>query len=355
MYCHYEFVLSGMAQAVAEEMPFEVVGATLMIVAVNPLQPDAPADSGAGELCLTLLVMSSDDVDFKTVMTDPVKSEDEFSQACDDIFKSVNKPQLIFTFAPDYANIPGGMLAAAVTKASGGVPVFGGYSCDNSPMYNENCFVFGKKGVSRDQVVFVLLYGDVNPKFFTASISEDKVLSRWALVTKAQGSELIELNGKPVTEYLRSFGLTKEIAHSGPIHNLSLIISDETDAPFYSRTMVRFTENSTLICGGEVPERVHVRVGIFERGDMLNTVRSILKKAVSEANGERSAAFVVCCGTRVAVLGADSLAEVDLLREAAGDMPFLLGYAAGEICPLPFGDKRVSNRFHNQSFTMCIL
>jgi hypothetical protein len=348
-------VLSGMAQALADALPFEVVGVSLMIVAVNPLQADAPEDSGGGELCLTLLVMTGDDVDFKVAETPPVASHEAFAQACDDIFNSVTKPQLIFTFAPDYMGIPGDVLAATATKASGGVPIFGGYSCDNSPMYNENCFVISKNGASKDRIIFVLVYGNVNPKFYTASISEEKVLSRWALVTKSRGSELIELNGKPVTEYLDSFGLTEEITQNGPIHNLSLIISDETGAPFYSRTMIKFTENNTLFCGGEVPEGVHVRVGLFERSDMLNTVRSILKKAVDEANGKRAVALVVCCGTRVAVLGSDSLAEVNLLREMAGDMPFLLGYAAGEICPLPFGDGRVFNRFHNQSFTMCIL
>ncbi|MDR3160269.1 MAG: hypothetical protein LBU28_01485, partial [Spirochaetaceae bacterium] len=66
--CHYEFVLSGAAQAVCSGLPFEVVGTISSVQAINEAQ---------GTLLLTILVLTSDEVDFKTVCTDSLKEDPE--------------------------------------------------------------------------------------------------------------------------------------------------------------------------------------------------------------------------------------------------------------------------------------
>ena len=58
--CHPEFVGSGVLKHISEQLPFDSAGATTSSQAVN---------GEAGELILTIFVMTSDDVWFRTGVT----------------------------------------------------------------------------------------------------------------------------------------------------------------------------------------------------------------------------------------------------------------------------------------------
>jgi hypothetical protein len=103
-----------------------------------------------------------------------------------------------------------------------------------------------------------------------------------------------------------------------------------------------------------MPQGSEIRLARFEKTAMLSAADALLKTALSGSRRPK-ALLVWCCATRAAVLGDDTLAEIRLLRQAAGDIPFILAYAGGELCPGIDENGQVYNQFHNQSFTLCAL
>ena len=63
--CHYEFVLSDIFKEICTALPFDVVGTISASQSVH---------GESGSLLLTLMVLTSDDVEFKKVMTPDRKS-----------------------------------------------------------------------------------------------------------------------------------------------------------------------------------------------------------------------------------------------------------------------------------------
>jgi hypothetical protein len=65
-------------------------------------------------------------------------------------------------------------------------------------------------------------------------------------------------------------------------------------------------------------------------------------------------------------LGSDQFAETGLVKqETAGKIPFMMAYSGGEICPTRItknqgengedsGSVTAINRFHNNTFVLCI-
>jgi hypothetical protein len=154
-------------------------------------------------------------------------------------------------------------------------------------------------------------------------------------------------------EYLEDLGLTRSLAEDGALDSLSLIVK-EPGKPSYSHTMLAINADGSLLCGGWMPCGSEIQLARFEKGAMLSAADALLKTALGDPR--RPAALLVwCCATRASILGDDTLAEIRLLRQAAGNIPFILAYAGGEICPGVGEGGQVYNQFHNQSFTLCAL
>ncbi|MDR0897722.1 MAG: FIST C-terminal domain-containing protein [Oscillospiraceae bacterium] len=356
--CHYEFVLTGVPEALCRALPFPVMGMSTAITGINPIAPEAAADTADNPLCLSLMVLSGgDDMDFRfeTVVTEPVKPGMNIDDLIRPVFAGKEKPKLALTFGTGISVLPGDRLVAAVTEHSGGAPLFGAFSVDDSPTYAEDCFVVSSQGVFRDRVGFALLYGDIEPKFYSASISEKNILPNWSVVTAVSGREIQSINNKPVTDFLDSYGISGETLASGGGMSLSLILRDEDDGPYYTRVMMQLTPENTLICAGELKEGTHIRLGWMERNDMLYTAGEVMQTVLSENRGQKAAALIYSCATRSSELGADVLSEVQVVREAMGQAPFMMAYAGGELGPIVYKDGRFSNKFFNQTFIVCVL
>ncbi|MDR0424645.1 MAG: hypothetical protein LBH39_04210, partial [Clostridiales Family XIII bacterium] len=200
--CHYEFVFSGVVKALAEELPFHIAGTITAAEAVP---------GRLGGLMLALVVMTSDDVEFVPVVTPSLENE-----AGKVIAKSYadaaaghdGAPALVLAFAPFMLNNSGDEYVNVLTKASGGVPVFGTLSVDDTLDF-ANCFMIYDGEHYRDCMSMILIYGDVCPKFFIATISKSKILNKEALITSSEGHILKSLNDRPVVEFFQDLGLTQ--------------------------------------------------------------------------------------------------------------------------------------------------
>ncbi|MDL2218568.1 FIST C-terminal domain-containing protein [Christensenellaceae bacterium OttesenSCG-928-M15] len=343
--CHYEFVLSGVAKAICEALPFTVAGTITSAQAVK---------EESGTLLLTLMVLTSDDVRFVAKLTEPLLEEpgkkiaDAYKEAA-----GAEKPALILTYAPFMVQNSGDEYVNVLTEASSGVPCFGTLAVDDTADFS-NCFLLYNGEHYRERMGMILLYGDLNPRFFIATISKSKILDKAALVTKSAGHILMEVNGRPVVEYFEDLGLTKASETSYAMTSLPFMLDYGDGTPPVSKVFIGLTPEKYAICAGAMPEGAKLYIGVFDKQDVLVTTGEAVDQALADISGA-SGLLIYSCISRNMSMGSDLLAELDLIREKAGEkLPFMMAYSGGEICPTQVSDDKAINRFHNNAFVACV-
>ncbi|MDR3139759.1 MAG: FIST C-terminal domain-containing protein [Treponema sp.] len=344
--CHYEFVLSGTTKAVCEALPFTVLGTISSAQAVN---------ENRGTLFLALLVLTSDELRFKTGLTPSLKNEPgKQIAAAYEALAEDKKPSLIFAYAPFMPENSGDEYIRIISEISGGVPSFGTLAVDDTADFRE-CYVLYEGAHYRDRMAFILCYGDINPRFYLATISENKISDRAALITSSEGHILKEVNGRPVVEFFEDLGLTKASETSYAMSSLPFMLDYGDGTPMVSKVFISLNEQKHAICAGEMPQGSTLYIGVFDKNDVLLTSKKLIKKALEETP-HPSVLIGYSCISRSMTLGSDLYGELDLIRkEIAGKAPFLIAYSGGEICPTQINEAAAINRFHNNTFILCVL
>jgi hypothetical protein len=343
--CHYEFVLSGAVKAVCESLPFDVAGTISSVQA---------AGDAKGSLLLTILALTSDDVRFKTGITPSLKSEP--GKRIGETYKEISgeeKPALIFAFAPFMIENYGDEYVKTLSEVSGSVPCFGTLAVDDTTDFRE-CYMLYQGTHYRDKMSLILCYGDLEPRFCLASVSEDRLLDQAALITSSEGHILKEVNGRPVVEFFENLGLTKASETSYAMTSLPFMLDYGDGTPMVSKVFIGLNESKHAVCAGIMPEGSTLYMGIFDKNDVLLTTGNLIKKALGE-KANPSVVIGYSCISRSMTLGSDIFGEVDLVRkEIAGKTPFMVAYSGGEICPTRIDDRIAINRFHNNTFIFCV-
>jgi hypothetical protein len=200
----------------------------------------------------------------------------------------------------------------------------------------------------------LLLYGDIKPKFFIATISANKILGKSALVTKSAGHILMEVNDRPVVEYFEDLGLTKASETAYAMTSLPFMLDYGDGTPQVSKVFIGLTPESYAICAGAMPEGSTLYIGVFDKEDVLLTTEEAVREALAAA-ADASGLLIYSCISRSMSLGADQLLELDLVKEKLADkLPFMMAYSGGEICPTQISEAKAINRFHNNAFIACL-
>jgi hypothetical protein len=204
-------------------------------------------------------------------------------------------------------------------------------------------------------MAMILCYGALEPKFFIATISENKILDKPALVTSSQGHILKELNGKPVAKYFETMGLTKASETSYAMTSLPFMLDYGDGTPPVSKVFIGLNEEGHAICAGAMPVGATLYLGVFDKADVLLTTQRALKTAL-EAVPHPSCILIYSCISRSMSLGSEILAEIELVKKEVGpQIPMMMAYSGGEICPTQIQKNIAVNRFHNNSFVLCIM
>ncbi|MDR3208066.1 MAG: FIST C-terminal domain-containing protein [Oscillospiraceae bacterium] len=344
--CHYEFVLSGVVRALNDALPFDVTGTITAAQAGH-------GEVGTLRLCLT--VLTSDDVEFITALTPSLLENpaDAIRKTYAAVAQKDTAPSLIFAFAPFMVENSGDDYVDVLSELSGGAPCFGTLAVDDTLDFS-NCFLVHNGHHYRDHLALVLVYGEVKPRFFTATISMDKVLDRAALVTKSAGHILMELNDRPVAEYFENLGLTKASETSYAMTSLPFMLDYNDGTPWVSKVFIGLTPEKYAICAGTMPEGASLYIGVFDKRDVLTTTGAAADQIVEAIEGA-SGLLIYSCISRNMTLGSDQLAELDLFRDKIGDkVPFMMAYSGGELCPTQVTDGHAINRFHNNALIACV-
>ena len=345
--CHYEFVHSGVVQAVCEALPFDVVGTI------------SSAQSVAGQadiLLLTMMVITSDDTTFTTALTPSLQTEP--GSAIAETYKAASaagagSPALMLAFAPFMPTNSGDDYINVITQVSGGVPCFGTLAIDDTEDFSNTYMIFNGVHYS-DRMGIILLYGNISPKFFVVSISLDKLIDKSAVVTKSAGHVLMEVNERPVTEYFDSLGLTEASETQYALTSLPFMLDYNDGTPMVSKIFIMMTPEGYAICAGAMPEGSTFYIASVDKDDIMLTTESAINQVLQNKAGAAGLLVYSCIG-RSMTLGADQFLEMEKLdQKLGGALPYMMAYSGGEICPTLVSESKAVNRFHNDAFIACL-
>jgi hypothetical protein len=345
--CHNKFVESGVVKKIGEELPFDVVGA-ISTGQSNGVHTD--------ELLFTIMIITSDDMTFRTGVTgslakDPIRAITEcYKAAADGMF---GRPSLILPYAPFIMQNSGDDYVNALSKASYGAPCFGTIAADGSVDFSA-CYTILNGETHGDQLVMALFYGNVKPKFYVANICDDKIFEKSATITKSENNIIMEIDDKPVIEYFNEMGLSEALKTRYTLASLPFLLDYHDRTPLVSKIFVSLTKENYAVCAGAVPEGSTIYIASNERNDILTTTGSVMDQIMSDAQNANGL-LIYSCMSRSMAMGNDTFAEVSLVNfKLQEEIPMLMAYSGGEICPTTTQSEMAINRFHNNAFVACL-
>jgi hypothetical protein len=346
IFCHLDFIDSGVAAALCRELPFPVIGMTSL----------ASADAQGYSLFeLTLTILTSDDVTFTAGMTHGITREnytDEINQLYQRIRgKTEHDPALILTFMPYMQGVSGHEVVAAMNGACGGIPLWGSITSSVDFNYQTVHTLCNGENLPTG-VAMMFLNGPINPRFISSSIPERNISGNRAVITRSEGAVLKEINDMPVLQYLTQIGLVinKENITTTPI----MVYFGNSEKPvalgFYA-----LYEDGSVLTADAVPVGTSCAIGSIDAPGIFESAEAGLGQILSYA--DRQATLLLPCVTRYLMLAPEQEGELQLVKEklTRDGHPFMMGYSGGEICPLPDRSGKLHNRFHNYTFCACVL
>ncbi|MDR1603711.1 MAG: FIST C-terminal domain-containing protein [Gracilibacteraceae bacterium] len=349
--CYADFVTAGVVKALADALPFDVVGATTLGNA-------APGFSDS--ILLTLTVLTSDDVIFSVGLTEPILSNDP--RVLEEAYRAAEaalpaKPALMLSYAPLLMNVGGDYYVNTFNRVSGGVPNFGTITVDHNIDYHE-ARVLHNGDAYTDRYAFILLAGRISPRFFMASISSEKIFREKGVVTAAQDNQLQTVNGLPVVDYLQSLGLTRNADGTITGINSFPFIVDYNDGTLpVVRVMFALTPEGYAVCGGDIPVGATLSVGSIDAGEVVATTEKTLRETLE--SGPYGGLLMFSCVGRYFSLGYNPTSEIEKIQRLMEDsgIPYQFAYSGGELCPVyaQDGQSHLTNRNHNDTYIICAL
>lgn len=256
---------------------------------------------------------------------------------------------MLLVCGPIISQLGGEILVEKLDAITGGIPIFGTLASDHRVDYIKGYTIFNGQS-SNDTLSFVLVYGPIRPSFFVTTIPGEKIQNQKAIITKAAGNILMEINHMPAQGYLEHLGLTDAWVASA---SFPFLIDYNDGTKPVLRSIYTFTPEGYAVCGGRMPMGTTVMVGDIDHADVVYTTSETVKQILQVP--EPSCILMFSCLTRYLVLGADSTAELEQVRSSLHDTVYQFCYSSGEICPVYNEHGRLVNRFHNCSLIACVL
>ena len=350
--CNPEFIGSGALKYVCENLPFDTVGMTTSSQAV---------DGESGDMILTIFVMTSDDICFKTGITECLE-DDLIEPIKAAVGKTIDgaseQPGLALVFPPLIFKYSGDSYVEEMRKHIPNTPLFGPIAIDDT-LTNELSETVYNGESFRTAMPFVLCYGDINPHFIVGTFPDDKAMPYKGEITNSSGSFVSEINNTNAYKYFESIGFIENGVLADNFKLVPFAVdqikrSDYDGIPVI-RGIVLFTEDGTAVFRGDVDEGSVFSILTFEADDVLSTTEKTIKQ-INDLPDVNGALLFPCIGRRFMTMGVSSLKELEIARDGIDpNIPFMMGYAGGEICPTLMKDGVPTNRFHNYSIIILVL
>ena len=347
LFCHAKFIEMGVTEVVCKNLPFDVVGCTSQFFAL----PDQ-----AGEILLTVAVLTSDDTEFAAGVSDPL---DELNTAdCVHSLYANTKaslgadPDLVFAFEPTMINVTPDIVTMALDSACAGIPVFGSCALDMDTLVRRPRTIFNGTAYS-DRVVLLLFRGPVKPRFFSLLFPDKRFFNEDAVITGAVENRIVSINNIPAVDFLKETGLLRMDAH-GLSSAIPLVLGGGNDARAPKIVIMRgISPNGELMCSRHIQNGEILNIGAITADYVIGGAREMARKIQQEGDGGNLLFF--SCILRSVVLGGNSMAEVNVIREELDNFSnsWLFLSSGGELCPQPADSGEMVNRVYQYALVAC--
>ena len=350
--CHPEFIYSGVVQYICTSLPFDVLGVTTAAQAVN---------GEAGEMMLTIFVMTADDVSFRTGFADCLS--ENLATSVELAYENASKgeteePRLAILFPPIGLQHAGDSYIEKWFSRIPKTPIFGTLAIDDTPTFEESETIY-KGENSKDKMPFILCYGNIIPRFLIGTIPEENTMPYKGEITSSTGSFVHEINELNTYKYFESIGF--ETSGISSVNYLFLPFSidqktrDDYDGVPVIRVLDSFDDEGTAKFHGNVDEGSTFTLLKCEAEDVLSTTKQRIKD-INNLQDVNGVLLFSCVVRRVVTMTDNHNEEFELARDLLrSDIPFMMGSAGGEICPTGLKDGVPTNRYHNYSIAILVI
>jgi hypothetical protein len=326
-----------------------VAGVTTSSQAVN---------NAAEDMVLTVFVMTADDITFRTGMTVPLE-EDVFESVKDayDKVKTAELPRLALSFPPFLNRIAGDAYVEGWERVIPGVPLFGTMCTDDTVDFKESA-VIHNGAVAGDCMSYILCYGNINPRFSIGIFSEKNTMPYEGVFTKSKGIYVEKINHTNAYEYFEELGLAKDGVPDTMFYFVPFLINQVNRGDYDGIPVLRelgtFETDGTAVFRGNIDEGSTFKLLQGTYDDVMEIAEKNFGDAAVQPDVNGILIFS-CIVRRMLVIQKDSLDELNIAREKIAAVPFMMGYAGGEICPTSVRNGTATNRFHAFSLITLII
>jgi hypothetical protein len=192
-----------------------------------------------------------------------------------------------------------------------------------------------------------------------ATVPEDNVMPYKGEVTKSCGHLVQEINNINTYKYFESIGF--ESNGKSAVNYLFLPFAvdqkkrDDYDGIPVIRVLYSFLEDGSATFHGNVDEGSTFALLKCEPDDVISTT----KEKVAEINDLSDVNGVLMCSCivrRIVSMRENPHMELEAVKDKINpDIPFMMGYAGGEICPTLVKENKPTNRYHNYSLVILVI
>jgi hypothetical protein len=339
LFCSPDFISSGVVEAVSKALPFETIGCTTYGIAL----PGA-----MGEVMLAVAALTSDDVSFKTGVSDALDKDGEtritelYQQIADSPEAS---PSLIFVCHSNPESFSGDRAVTVLDRVCGGTPVFGTNAIDETLESLSPLIIHNGKAYPDRLALLALCGGVPEIRFNIQSLPAMNFYSQPALVTEARGNRIISINNMPAVEFMEKKGVISG-GKLNAIHNFPLLVDNNDGEGVKSYGIHSIEEGGILRCGSAIAEGATLKLVNQMQEEVLRGSEQFIELLKKE--GKQKAHLIFSCFGRSAPL-VDLKDEMRLFQQHMEGTPCLFIYSGGEFCPMYDTQGGIHNRFHQFS------
>jgi hypothetical protein len=338
LFCSLGFVSSGTASAVSGALPFEAIGCTTHGITMPGI---------VGENMLAVAVLTSDDVFFRTGLSDPLDADGEarIKEMYEHLSGSPEfSPSLMLICHANPNRFPGDKVVDILNRISGGTPVFGTNALDET-IENRTPLVIYDGGSYSDRLALLAVYGAVESRFEIKSLPAMNIYSKSAIVTEVQDSRLISINNIPAVEFMEALGILSRNKVNA-VYGFPLLIDNNDGAGPKSCAIHSIEDGGVLRCGSTITRGATLKLVSQMQEEVLQSSEQFAREIREE--GDKKSHLIFSCFGRSAPL-IDLKDEMRLFQKYLEGIPHVFIYSGGEFCPVRGKQGGIRNCFHQFS------
>jgi hypothetical protein len=338
LFCSLDFISSGSAKAVCDALPFEVIGCTTHGIAV----PGAMSEN-----MLSVIALTSDEVSFKTGVSESLDTEGE--TRIEELYKRLSSlpgasPSLMLICHSNPRYLSGDRAMEILDHVSGGMPLFGTNALDQTPGVKTPMIIHNGAAYS-DRMALIIVYGAVKSRFYIKSLPEMNIYSKPAFATEVQGNRLISINNMPAADFMEQFGIISGDSIN-TVYGFPLLIDNHDGKGIKACGIYGIEEDRALRCGATIAEGATLKLANQMREEVLRSSEQLVE--LIKKDSDRKNHLIFSCFGKSAPL-VDLKDEMRLFQENMEENSFVFVLSGGEFCPVDAEGGEVLNCFHQYS------